>query len=154
MRWGVAFLLGRKAWKGRAGCGAHFPAQLGSKQRIKQEIASACNAWSLPLVFFPAQQAMAGGRSCEQCCGFVRHGCLELRLLPQPRPIGYKFLGPFKSLGASPPTPREAGLDTGCLPSRWWELPALRAICPVGGVLQAAAQFNEGHGEKMIALNF
>lgn len=33
--------------------------------------------------------------------------CLELRLLPQPKPIGYEFLGPFGSPRASPRTPGE-----------------------------------------------
>lgn len=59
---------------------------------------------------------------------------LELRLLPEPRPAGCKFLGPFEWLRASPLTPHKAGLEAGCLPSWWWESPALRAVCPVGGV--------------------
>lgn len=33
--------------------------------------------------------------------------CLELRLLPQPKPIGYEFLRPFGSPRASPRTPGE-----------------------------------------------
>lgn len=39
-------------------CWAHFPAQLGSKQRIKEETVSACSTGSLPLVFFPSRQEL------------------------------------------------------------------------------------------------
>jgi len=117
-----------------AGRGARFPAQLGSNQRVKQETVSACSAWSLPQYFFlPSKPWLVAGAvsSAVALSGTSGSQCLELRLLPQPRPVGYKFLGPSKSLGASS---REAGLHAGCLPSRWWESPALRAICPVGGV--------------------
>lgn len=48
---------------------------------------------------------------------------MELRLLPQPRPIGYEFPRPLKSLGAALGVPALAVLES----------PALRAICPVGG---------------------
>lgn len=48
LRWVVVFLVGMEAWKGCAGCGARFPVQLGSKQRIKQEAGHLHGDFSLP----------------------------------------------------------------------------------------------------------
>lgn len=123
----MCFSFGSEAWKGSAGHISLLSWDQSRGLRKKQSLPVALGHYHW-YFFHP-------GRSCEQCCGLSGTGgswCLQLRLLPQPRPSGQNFLGPFKRLGASPLIRCEAGPRAGRLPSRW-EAPALGAICPIAG---------------------
>lgn len=92
----------------------HVPLlSLDQSKRLSKKQSLPVSAWSLLPIFFSCPASHGALSSAMALSGMGGSRCLEPRLLPQPRPIGYKFLAPFKSLGPSPPTLREAGLRAG-----------------------------------------